>query len=153
MGKFHEGLSKQLSLYVKQQAWLETIPEKEKATRQQRLQAQGLEPDFPPLDAGHHLLGYLWDVGPVTGGDMGAAPLSWQEMASWQAQTGIELQPWEARLLRRLSGDYLEAHHAARAPDCPAPYLSEETMRRNRETVGRQIRNAMKTYFAAKTKG
>lgn len=53
---------------------------------------------------------------------MGESPIGWQEMAAWQQLAGIRLMPWEARLLRKLSGDYIAARYKAKEPLCPAPF-------------------------------
>lgn len=149
MGKFYEGLGDQLSLYVRQSAWLNTAPDKAELSRLQAMEKDQLEPDLPEVDA-PWLLGHFWEAGPTSPGPMGEAPLSFQEIQAWQQQTGTELAPWAVRLLRRLSREYLEAAHAARSADCPAPYTSPEGARRNAQAIDRQIRLAMKSYFAAK---
>jgi len=113
------------------------------------MQADRIEPALPPVDA-PHLLAYFWDVGPTQAGAMGEAPLSYVELKAWQAQTGLQLQPWEAQLLHRLSREYLAAAVAARAPDSPAPYLSEESIEANRAAVSRQISMNMRAYFQAR---
>lgn len=112
------------------------------------MQADRIEPSLPTVDA-PHLLAYFWDVGPTQSGAMGEAPLSYTELLAWQTQAGLQLQPWEVSLLRRLSHDYLMAASAARAADCPAPYLSEESIEANRVAVGRQISMNMRAYFQA----
>lgn len=91
-------------------------------SRREAQKNQGItDPDMPPCDA-PHLLGYLFEIGPTLAAGMGEGPLTHGEIASWQANTGIELQAWEARLLRRLSIDYLNQSHKARARDCPPPW-------------------------------
>lgn len=81
-----------------------------------------LQPDMPPVEGGEYLLGYLWEVGPVMPGGMGAVVLSWQELRAWQESIGFELDPWESRILRRLSRDYLAESHKAEKHDCPPPW-------------------------------
>lgn len=81
------------------------------------MQADGIEPEIPVID-GLYLVDYLNDIGPV----MSDGAITWQEIESWQEQTGFELQPWERRLLRRLSIDYWNESHNAKSPNCPPPY-------------------------------
>jgi hypothetical protein len=57
---------------------------------------------------------------------MGDRPISEQELAAWQANSGIELDAWEARTIRRLSKAYLAQRYAAEKPNCPQPYLGTE---------------------------
>ena len=78
-------------------------------------------PDMPPIDA-RYLIDYLYEVGPTVGGPMGECPLTHAELRAWQDNVGIEVQPWEARFLRRLSIEYLTQAQAATKPQCPPPY-------------------------------
>ena len=79
-------------------------------------------PDMPSTEGGDYLLGYLWEVGPTLVAGMGAGPLTHQELRAWQANSGIRLQPWEARILHRLSIDYLAEMSRAEKADCLAPW-------------------------------
>lgn len=150
MVKFYEGLGDQLSLYVRQIAWLNTVPKdpKEKRladqapapepmTRLERMKADGLDPLLPDCPA-PHLIEHLMEVGPFEVTGMERVPISWREMQAWQDQTGVCLDTWQARMLRRLSTDYLSSSRAAEKPDCPAPFAavgSEE----NRDAIARQL--------------
>lgn len=69
-----------------------------------------------------YLLGYFFEVGPVMAGGMGPAPITQQEIAAWQANTGVELRPWESRVIRQLSADYITELHKAEDPDRAAPW-------------------------------
>ena len=133
MGKFYERVYQELSLYVRQAAWLNATPERaasdrsggKAVSRLEKLrsnQGDDWEPDMPPLDAGAFLLGVLFEVGPVLSGAMGPAPLSHSELRAWMDNCGVELQPWEARALRRLSIDYLVESNTAEKADAPAPW-------------------------------
>ena len=82
------------------------------------------ELEYPPCDAGY-LVKYLFDVGPAAFGGMGAGPLSHQEIDAWQRNTGIELTPWEARMLRTLSKVYLSMAEDGKSPSCPPPWTPE----------------------------
>lgn len=111
-------------------------------TRLERMEAQGQQPPLPPMGAAGHLVGYLFEVGPVGYGAMGPVPLSHSELAAWQANTGIELNAWEARALRRLSMDYLAASNAATAPDCP-PFYTDKPATEQRVAVSNAVRNIL----------
>lgn len=52
---------------------------------------------------------------------MGQVPLSWQELESWQKQSGFSLNPWELGIIRRASTVYVEQSQAAVKADCPPP--------------------------------
>lgn len=79
-------------------------------------------PDMPPLDRGGYLVGYLIEIGPTMAAGMGAGPITHGEIRDWQDNTGIELQPWEAHLLRRLSREYLAESHRAEKLGCVPPW-------------------------------
>jgi hypothetical protein len=76
---------------------------------------------MPTCDA-LHIVGYLFDVGPALSTSMGQAPLSFTELSEWQRCTGFELQPWEARILRQLSLEYLNELQLAKKLTCPSPW-------------------------------
>lgn len=76
------------------------------------------QPDMPPLECGEYLIGYLYEIGPTSGEEAITQPA----IRAWQDNIGIELPPWQVRLLRRLSIDYLSESHQARKRDCPAPW-------------------------------
>lgn len=56
---------------------------------------------------------------------MGESPIGWQDIAAWEHLTGIELDVWEARTIRRLSLAFLSQRQKAEKPDCPEPMLDE----------------------------
>lgn len=91
------------------------------------MEAEGRTPDLPPVSA-PHIVAYLMEIGPVEAGAMDGAPISWATMRYWQDQMGVTLQPWEARLIRRLSVEYLNQCRKARDPECPPPWggMTEE---------------------------
>jgi hypothetical protein len=109
-------------------------------TRLQTLQAKGMSPDLPDAGLAAHLVGYLFEVGPIAHGPSGPVPVSWPDLQAWQQATGIELQTWEARALRRLSYDYLDATLAAKSPTSPAPYAAQPSPD-NRQAVANAVRN------------
>lgn len=79
---------------------------------------------MPPVEAGNYLVDYLFEVGPVMSGGMGAMVVTHEELQAWQRNTGIDLQPWEARGLRRLSAEYLGESRRGEDPHCPPPWAA-----------------------------
>ena len=75
---------------------------------------------MPQVQA-HYLIDYLFEVGPTEGQE----PVSFTELMKWQEAIGIELEPWQFRMLRRLSLDYLSESHKAMKHDCPPPWAPE----------------------------
>ncbi len=146
-------------------AWLQTAPvspteehrnlshKKSKApeplTRIQEMLNKGEQPDFPDVSGGLYLVDYLMDAGPGSVAGMGMAPITWQDLAAWQQQIGISLAPWESKMLRRLSGEYLAQARKSEQADCPSPTyvpLTEEV----REAVANRLGNALDSLIDAK---
>lgn len=125
---FYERLGQQLSLFVRYQAWLGATPDKRDNEKFDPLpRIKTLTPgeiQFPPNPA-EYLTRWLFDIGPAVSGGMGMAALGWRDLADWQSITGVELLPWEARLIRELSHAFVAQNHASRKRDCPSPYSGD----------------------------
>lgn len=91
-------------------------------SRRALLKKYGIEsPEMPECDA-EYLIHYLFEIGPVMPGGMGDAPISHGEISAWINLTGIHLQPWEVRFLRRLSIEYINESQAATAHGALSPW-------------------------------
>lgn len=99
-----------------------------KLSRLERMKKDGLTPPMPPNPA-PHILSRLIEIGLTEANGMGASPLSWREIRAWQEATGVELPPWEARLIRHLSTAYLSESRRAESENCPPPWRAEVTQR------------------------
>ena len=104
----------------------------------EKYQAERVHVQLPEVSL-PHLIEYLMEVGPTMPSGLGAAPLTHTEIRAWQADMGIELTPWEAQTLRRLSRVYIGQYQRSEAPDCPAPYGYTGP---GREAVARKIDEA-----------
>lgn len=98
----------------------------------------GATPPMPPIsEEAAYLLRYLQEAGPVLGTGMGVIPLTFTELQAWQSQTGLELRPWEATTLRRLSKDYAtettRAANPAQVPPWKPPVV-------DRAQINQQVR-------------
>lgn len=112
----------------------------EPVTRLRAMRDAGLPVEMPPLgQAGRQIVEHLLECGPALSGAMGAVPLTYGEIAAYQQAAGVDLTPWEARMLRRASLAYVSATRDAEAPDAPAPWVSNTEVRRERIAQG--IRN------------
>jgi hypothetical protein len=96
------------------------VPEKQDKSRQQQLIDAGNEIKLPEVTA-TYLLQYLFEIGPTFPGALGYVGLPFSEIASWQEQTGIELQPWEVRAIRSASIAYANQLSISHDPACPSP--------------------------------
>lgn len=85
------------------------------------------DPDMPPVDVGGHLIGYLFEIGPAAPGAAGAVTISHQEIVAWQTLTGVRLQSWEARFIKRLSAEYVTELHKAEKPSRMSPWQSTDS--------------------------
>jgi hypothetical protein len=104
-----------------------------------RLEAGG-EPDLPYIDPALELLvEYLFEAGPVSAVGMGPVTLTWVDLEAWQRATGVSLHPWQARLLRQLSSEYLAESSIADAHDAPPPW--------DREPDRAKVANHIKRLF------
>lgn len=73
------------------------------------------------------ILEQLMEIGLFEVSGMDRVPLSWREINEWQRATGVPLQPWQARLMRRLSADYLAELRRAENLHCPPPWSAGPT--------------------------
>ena len=87
--------------------------------------------EMPPITA-PHLFERLMEIGPVDLAGMDRAPLRPGTIAAWSADLGITLPPWEVRLLRRLSAEYLAQSRDAVEVDAPPPWSAPDADLRNR---------------------
>ena len=110
-----------------------------------------IEPEMPPCHA-PHMVGYLFEIGPTMAAGMGNGPITHGEIESWQRNTGITLDAWESRTLKRLSLEYLNESYKSEERDCPPPFQLVDMTQENRDAVAHQIKNAMRSYFMAQGK-
>lgn len=137
MGKFYERVSRGLILHVRHLGWLSAVPKppegtvRAKATeprhsRLEQLQAKKITPQLPPNPA-PLITNRLWEIGPVESYGMGSFPISWLAINEWQRATDVRLTPWEARMLRRLSSEYLVEQRKGEDENRPPPWRGEVT--------------------------
>jgi hypothetical protein len=92
------------------------------------LRKNKVSPPMPPNPA-PHLIERLIEIGLSEAAGMSAVPVSWQSIDAYQRNTGIILSAWEARLIRRLSSDYLAMSRKAENETCPPPWKAPVTDR------------------------
>jgi hypothetical protein len=101
-------------------------------------------PHYPEIpEAAAYLVGALMEAGPTTVAGMGEIPLTWADLAAYQRGSGQDFAPWELRLIRRLSSEYLSESIRAKAPDARAPWIKEVTAEQRSE-VAQQMRDALR---------
>lgn len=120
-------------------------------TRSEAARDNGDGPILPDNPA-PYITGWLFDVGPVNSGGTGAEPISYRDLAAWQDINGVELMPWEAQLLRQLSGSYLVMASKASALDCPAPYSGTvDDLQAKRASIDAKLKAAFGSLKKAET--
>lgn len=132
-------------------AWLNAVPEVQQQngkrvpqkSRREVLRADDVEPDMPPLEWGSYLVDYLFEFGPTMAAGMGSAPLSASEIEAAQRLLGIQLHPWEARLLLRLSREYLEESHRATEQNCSPPWHDPIAEQADQRATANRMEQAM----------
>lgn len=102
------------------------------------MERDGIDPLLPDCPS-DFLVNLLMEIGPTIATGFGLAAIGWRELADWQACSGTDLAPWEARMLRRLSADYAAELHAAESPERPAPYVTIDQVAANRDAVEAKI--------------
>lgn len=100
--------------------------ERAKLTRLEQMKRDKIPIGMPPNPA-PALTARLMEIGLTEPAGMGAAPLSWSTIDAWHRITGVTLQPWEARLLRHLSSEYLTESRRAESTNCPPPWRAKVT--------------------------
>lgn len=104
------------------------------------MKSKGVAPSLPPLEWGEYLINFLWEFGPGMPTGSGSGPVTFSEMDAWQRVCGIDLQPWEAQLLRRLSIEYCNESCLATKPNRPPPFgAAPEEARLNRLRVQKDL--------------
>ncbi len=111
-------------------------------SRADQLKKDGVSPKMPHNPA-PHIIDRLVEIGLTEAGGIGAAPLSWREITAWQVATSIALPPWEARLIRKLSVEYLAESSRAKSEACPPPWTAPATVH-DRKTEEMLLRNFMR---------
>jgi hypothetical protein len=116
------------------------VPDKQTQSRLEQYQASGRFIEMPPLSASY-LVAYLFEIGPIFAGGMGEVGLPHYEIESWQRLSGIELQPWEVKVLRSASIAYAKQAQLAIKPECMPPWISEQYQ----EGVGNKVSRVFKS--------
>ena len=70
-------------------------------SRIEKMKRDKIVPPMPHNPA-PHITDRLIEIGLTQAAGMGAVPLSWLEINAWCERTAVDLEPWEARLIRRL---------------------------------------------------
>lgn len=138
-------------------AWLGAVPRDKDAagvstkapllTRLERDKKQGIVHDMPPCPS-QFLVSYLMEIGPMEISGESKLPISHREIHYWQQNSGVRLSPWQSKLLRRLSAEFVAESRRAEDPDCVSP-LGKAPAKADLALVDRQV-EAMLSLIAVK---
>lgn len=117
-------------------------PETKRPSRIVQFDNDGVDVTMPECDA-MYLVSYLYEIGPTMPSGMGDAPLTHAEIESWQHNTGIPLDSWEARLIHRASLEYLSESQKATQPDAPAPWPDAPYLKPPIDEVALRLQRSM----------
>ncbi|MEG3089498.1 phage tail assembly chaperone [Sphingomonas sp. PB4P5] len=106
----------------------ETADKTPSISRIDKMKRDKIVPPMPPNPM-PHMITRLVEIGLSESNGMGASPLSWREINEWQQAAGVDLAPWEARLMRTLSLAYLAESRKAESETCPPPWHAPVTQR------------------------
>lgn len=101
-------------------------------------------PELPPVDAGAYLVAYLFEVGPIAAGAAGAIPVPYEELIYWQEGIGLTLNPWEFRMLRLLSAEYVVMSKLAEKKECPAPWVDPDSEEHKTKILPSRIKSFLR---------
>lgn len=99
---------------------------------------------MPPVEGAEYLLGYLWEIGPTMAAGGYPGPITHEEIKAWTELTGAELEAWEVRFIRRLSGEYLSESQRAEKADCPEPLRESAGFAPDLSAVAKSMQQALK---------
>ncbi len=115
-------------------AWLNTVPKPDertkraklnldnpKLTRAERMKKDGVVIPMPPNPL-PQFVDRLIEIGLTEAAGMGAGPVSWLTIDAWCRLTGQALPVWEAKLIRRMSVEYVAEQRRAESENCPPPW-------------------------------
>ncbi len=97
---------------------------------------------MPPCEA-LYLVGWLFEIGPTMAAGMGDGPLTHGEIESWQRNSGISLNAWEARTMKRMSLEYLVESRKASERGRPSPWVDAPYARREPDRVAASLKASM----------
>jgi len=124
--------------FLRYEAWLSAKPEKTETTRREQYKDTvfvGAE----PKPYAQWLLNVMYEVGLYSPAANGMAPITWGEIKHWQEITGH--WPWLAKVVKRLSSEYVNEYYAASDVNRPSPLQAHIDLNEQRKVVSQQFQN------------
>lgn len=100
--------------------WRDEGKDKPWKSRAERLGIDLADADMPEVAGAEWLIGWLFEAGPTSRGDMGIRGLSWLELQAWRELSETWADAWEMRTLHKLSAAYASAYSESEKPHAEA---------------------------------
>ena len=73
---------------------------------------------------------------------MGLVAIEYTDLDAWQRVSGVELTPWEAETIRRMSREFVSQSHDSHKVECPSPWLAKLP---RKQEVAEAMKNALRS--------
>lgn len=98
---------------------------------------------MPEVEA-EYVIAYWQQCGMAGQGMSGPVGLTAVELNAWEQSMGVELSPWEHKVIREMSRAYVAALHGGEEPDAPPPY-GAAVVEVDRAAVSKKVSGAFKS--------
>lgn len=105
------------------------------------MKATGIEPQLPPNPA-PHIIGWMNELGWAKSSGMDRVALTYGDIRDLEVG-GTRVKPWEAKLLRRLSTEFLAESRKAESMNCPAPWVPDHVIVADPDLEERRLRSVL----------
>lgn len=137
---------------MQQLGWLRAIPDEHNKSRLASYIETETEIPLPTIEGYEYLVSLLESAGTILQTGMGIAPLTWQELESWERSYSKELDCWELSYwelstIKDMSYAYCAELGAAKDINRQSPYTPVVI---DREAVSRRIHDVFKSFMKNK---
>tara|TARA_Y100000310_G_scaffold324866_2_gene387346 strand:- start:12844 stop:13155 length:312 start_codon:yes stop_codon:yes gene_type:complete len=80
---------------------------------------------LPSINKGRHLIEYFSELGYVENNGMGFQPISFKELQAFSSLSGVDLDPLEVEVLRRMSKAYIRGYSSGKDPFSIPPWVEK----------------------------
>lgn len=77
---------------------------------------------MPDVEHAEYIIEYLFDVGPAINTGMGIAPVGYSEIRDFRDVTKLNINSWDASMIRHLSRVYVAQFNESKSKTCPSPW-------------------------------
>ena len=121
---------------------MHTVPDKREFSRLEDMEIDGSEIIYPDIENNYLVKMLYEELGACTSNGSGLAPLSWNEIESWQRLTGNHLEAFESEIIKKASEAYVSQTIFSKDPACLPPV--KEIVQSDKETVSSKVQNMLR---------